>query len=174
MGLKLAFLGRQNDRWRVRVERVGDGRPVGLTVGLWAESGQLLGPVVVAPDDVGACWIAELRGPCPLPPGTEVRATLDTEDGYTVEAALGVDERRGLHAFLHADGLLPLVNSPRGAALNGKETLRLGRVFPWVCNCAPAASPPVDDELADLLRSEFDVDPDDLTDELLASLRRQG
>lgn len=174
MRLKLAFLGRMNDRWRVRVELAHPGRHAGLTVGLWSESGHLLGPVVVAPEEVERCWVAELRGPCHLPPGTQVRATLDMEDGESFEECLGVDARRGLHAFLHADGILPLENAPRGSGVTAREQVKLGRVFPWVCNCGLPEPPPVDDPLLNLLRTEFDVDPDDLSDELLASLRRSG
>lgn len=170
MALTLTFLGRVADRWRVRVALPDGVRPRGLTVGLWDESGQLLGPVVVAPEDAGSCWVAELRGPCQLPPGTLVRATLDTEDGFTVEEDLGVDPRKGLHAFLHADGRLPVQSAPTGAALSGRETAALARYFPWICAC-PTGAPAEDDDLAELL-SAFGVDAADLSEELRATLRK--
>lgn len=169
MTVSLTFLGRICDRWRVRVE-LGEPRAVrGLTVSLVAENGRVLGPSVVAPQDIGSCWVADLRGPPHLPPGTVVRATADGEWGVLTEE-IGVDPRRGLHAYLHADARLPLEGKPRGAALSDRETTLLGRIFPWMCGCGPAAAAK-DDEVEALLR-EMGVDPGDVDPDLVAELRR--
>jgi hypothetical protein len=170
MALTLTFLGRSCDRWRVRVDVEPAVDVRSLTVSLVSERGRPLGPAVVAPGDVGSCWTAELRGPVTLPPGTVVRAVGEV-DGAWVEKDVGVDQRRGLHAFLHADGRLPLDNEPVGAAVTRKEAIRLGRLFPWVCGCPPRQAP-MQDALAEMLCREFDVDPADIDDEVLGELRR--
>jgi hypothetical protein len=173
MELELTFLGRVANRWRVRVALAGGFRPRGLTVGLWGEDDKPLGPAVVAPADVEGMWEAELAGPATLPPGTLVRCMADVDGGAPVVQWLGVDRRRGLHAFLHADGRLPVDSSATGAALDAKEVARLARAFPWVRPEPPspmpteaAAAPAEDDgltpELRALLRDEFGVDDADL------------
>lgn len=175
MELELTFLGRVANRWRVRVELPAGFRPRGLTVGLWGEDDKPLGPAVVAPADVGGVWEAELAGPSPLPTGTLVRCMADVDGGAPVVYWLGVDRRRGLHAFLHADGRLPVDSSASGSALGAKELALLARAFPWVRAEAPpapprAAAPEADrdeddgltPELRALLRDEFGVDDADL------------
>jgi len=178
--LKLTLLGRSADRWKVRVE-LGEGfHPTGLTVALVTESGRCLGPLVVIPPTSGRCFVAEVRGPETMPPGTVIEATVDTEEGETLHTTLGVDPRNGLHAFLHADGRLPLESNPVGTALSRKELQRLATHFPWVRGCCTKAeeadaAPPEEegsDPLVDMLKNEFDIDPDDLDDELLEALRR--
>lgn len=169
MSVTLTFLGRSCDRWRVRVELDDPSAVRGLTVSLVAENGRPLGPAVVAPADIGVCWVADIRGPPHLPPGTIVRATADGEWGV-VQEEIGVDPRRGLHAFLHADARLPLDNKPRGAALSGKETARLGRLFPWMCGCAPPT--PVDEDEVSALLREMGVNPGEVDPDLVAELRK--
>ncbi|MFN7145810.1 MAG: hypothetical protein ACK4YP_18690, partial [Myxococcota bacterium] len=63
MDLKLTFLGRAANRWRVRVELPYGFQPRGLTVGLWGEDDKPLGPAVVAPPGVDGVWDAEVSGP---------------------------------------------------------------------------------------------------------------
>lgn len=177
MDLELTFLGRVANRWRVRVELPTGFRPRGLTVGLWGEDDKPLGPAVVAPEGVDGVWEAELAGPMPLPPGTLVRCMADVEGASPMVYWLGVDRRRGLHAFLHADGRLPVESSAAGAALDAKEVAQLAAAFPWVrpaappraeCGAVEADEPgfPEDDgiapELRQLLREEFGVDDADM------------
>lgn len=190
MGLSLTFLGRNADRWRVRVVCDEGFEPLGLTVALMSESGRLLGPAVVVPRGTRGCMTAELRGPTPLPLGTLMVATADTQEGATFQVAVPVDTRRGLHAFLHADGRLPLETNPSGSALSRRELTKLAVRFPWVKPCCEGAegaavggggahsSPQQEDadQLRAMLQNEFDIDPEDipdeLTDELLQAMRR--
>ncbi|MDP2315653.1 MAG: hypothetical protein Q8P41_22335 [Pseudomonadota bacterium] len=179
MDLKLTFLGRAAGRWRVRVDMPPEFRPSGLTVGLWGEDDKPLGPAVVAPAGIDGVWEAELAGPVTLPPGTLVRCMADMEDGTPVVYWLGVDRRRGLHAFLHADGRLPVESDSSCAALAAKEIVRLARAFPWVRPDPPPPTAPcgarrtvaealaaelgedtLSPELRDLLKDEFGVDVD--------------
>lgn len=177
MDLKLSFLGRVANRWRVHVDLPPGFRPRGLTVGLWGEDDKPLGPAVVAPPDIDGAWEAELAGPVPLPPGTLVRCMADLEDGTPLVYWLGVDRRRGLHAFLHADGRLPVESSCSLAALASREVNRLARAFPWVrpevVPAAPKAAADahvVDDgippELREMLKDEFGIDVDAFDDDL--------
>jgi len=191
MDLTLTFLGRAAGRWRVRVELPPGFRPRGLTVGLWGEDEKPLGAAVVAPAGVEDVWEAEVAGPMPLPPGALVRCMADMEDGTPLVYWLGVDRRRGLHAFLHADGRLPVESTVTGAALSPKEISRLSRAFPWMCaertptgDCAgkrTVAQTLAEDlgedtlspELRDLLKEDFGVDVDaDDDDELIEFMKR--
>jgi hypothetical protein len=177
MDLKLTFLGRAASRWRVRVELAPGFHPQGLTVVLWGEDGKPLGPAVVAPANTPAVWEVELAGPVPLPPGTQVRCMADIDGAAPEVCWLGVDRRRGLHAFLHADGRLQVDSTCDGAALVPREVELLARAFPWVRavpvpTCGTAARPvtPGDElspALRDLLKDEFGVDVDALDDDLL-------
>ncbi len=180
MDLKLTFLGRVANRWRVHVDLPPGFRPRGLTVGLWGEDDKPLGPAVVAPPGVEGAWEAELAGPTPLPPGTLVRCMADVDGGSPMVYWLGVDRRRGLHAFLHADGRLPVESECAGAALATREVDRLANAFPWVRPEPPPATPkaartcvdlpsdedPLSPELRALLKEEFGVDVDN-DDELM-------
>lgn len=193
IGVSLTFLGQLRERWRVRVELAPGFRPRGLTVGLVSEAGRSLGPVVVMPEDVGCCWVADLRGPCPLPPGAKVVATADLCGGGMLVQDVCVDARRGLHAFLHGDGRLPLETDPVPEPLDKRDLSRLAAAFPWIAACGgPAAGPSVidtvgacaerpvagdaataaEDDLLDMLREDFGVDVDDLDEDVLDALRR--
>jgi hypothetical protein len=185
MDLKLTFLGRSAGRWRVRVDLPPGLVPRGLTVGLWGEDDKPLGPAVVAPAGTIGAWEAEVAGPVPLPPGTLVRCMADLDDHASCVYWLGVDRRRGLHAFLHADGRLPVESDCAGAALGLKEIARLARAFPWVRPDPPAVvgcgakrtvaqalaedlgEETLSPELRDLLKDEFGVDVDAEDDELI-------
>lgn len=169
MDLKLTFLGRAANRWRVRVELPPGCRPRGMTVGLWSEDDKPLGPAVVAPPGVDGAWEAEVYGPSPLPPGTMVRCVADAAEKGELVYWLGVDRRRGLHAFMHADARLPVESHARGAAMSEAEINRLALAFRWVRPepevrargagpCMGAELPP---GVADLLRDEFGVDLDE-------------
>ena len=171
MALSLTFLGRGFDRWRVRVDAGVCRSLAGLTVSLVNEQGRAIGLPVVAPEEAGRCWVAELSGPAQLPPGTVVRAVAE-QDGCVVASEVGVDARRGMHAFLHADARLPLESDPKGTAMTAREASRLGAVFPWVCGCpSDVPGPDGEDELDAMLR-EFDIDPADLNEALLGALRK--
>jgi hypothetical protein len=174
MDLKLTFLGRVANRWRVRVDVPAGLAPRGLTVGLWGENDAPLGPAVVAPPGVAGVWEVEVAGPCPLPPGTLIRCVADIEESAPMVLWLGVDRRRGLHAFLHADGRLPVESSGVAAALGRREVERLAVAFPWIqpppCQ-APAsnevAQPAEEEEdtslppdVREMLRDDFGVDLD--------------
>jgi hypothetical protein len=133
---------------------------------------------VVAPADVGTCFEAELGGPNQLPAGTQVRCVADVEGGEPVRAAVGVDRRRGLHAFLHADARLPAEPMPTGCALAQADAERLARVFPWVCPAReearaepPPGEPGLPEDLLAMLRDDFDVDVDEMSDEVLDFMR---
>ena len=176
MDVRLTVIGRVENRWQVRLVFAG-GVPDGLTVGLVAESGAALGPAVVAAGPHGDDVLVELRGPCTLQPGTFVRCVAHGGEGATDTFEIGLDRRHGLHAYLHADGRLPVDSRVVGASLSPAETERLARVFPWILGCpdddAPAAPPGVPgDELLDMLREEFDVDVDELDEETRDSLKR--
>ena len=169
MDLKLTFLGRAAHRWRVRVEMPPGCRPRGMTVGLWSEDDKPLGPAVVAPPGVDGAWEVEVSGPSPLPPGTRVRCVADAAEKGELVYWLGVDRRRGLHAFLHADARLPVESSARGAAMSEAEVERLARSFAWIRPepelrvrgggpCSSAELPP---EMQAMLREEFGVELDD-------------
>ncbi|MFZ5476098.1 MAG: hypothetical protein ACOZNI_04930 [Myxococcota bacterium] len=168
MDLKLTFLGRVANRWRVRVEVPEGLRLRGLTVGLWGEDGRPLGPAVVAPHGLGSAFEAELSGPCPLPAGAQVRCVADVEDIQPIEQSIGVDRRHGIHAFLHADQKLQLDPVPAGAAVTRAETRRLASVFPWMCRGAPAAE--VEPAASDLRSMLKDLGVEDVDEELLREL----
>jgi hypothetical protein len=144
-------------------------------VGLWGEDGKPLGPSVVAPPCLTDVWDAELAGPSQLPPGTQVRCIADLEGEAPRVCWLGVDRRRGLHAFLHADGRLPLESTCAGAALARREVARMARAFPWLLPapgcCVPTVTPDPKPEIApdlrDMLKDEFGVDVDAMDDDEL-------
>ncbi len=174
MALSLTFLGRCGDRWRVRVDACLGERPRGLTIGLVSGSGRPLGPAVVGPVEFES-WVAELRGPGTLPSDAVVRATMDGASGELVEATVPVRARKGVHAWLHADHVLPLAARPKPSALTKKETSRLAAALGWLCGC-PENDPPrpangCPDELASLL-ADFDVDAATLDAETIARMRR--
>lgn len=172
--LKLTFLGRVANRWRIRVELPPGMRPRGLTVGLWNEDGRALAPSVVAPAGVTDVFEAELGGPCSLPAGAEVRCIADLDDGEPILVVLGLDRRRGLHAFLHADQRISVEPLPPGAAVSRSEMLRLSAAFPWLCPHPPAA--PAERGAAasvlDMLKDDFDVDVEDMSDDLRDMMRK--
>ncbi|MDP2308328.1 MAG: hypothetical protein Q8P18_20075 [Pseudomonadota bacterium] len=185
MDLELTFLGRSAGRWRVRVDLPPGLCLRGLTVGLWGEDDKPLGPAVVAPAGTVGVWEAEVAGPAPLPPGALVRCMADFGEHSCCVYWLSVDRRRGLHAFLHADGRLPVESDCVGSALSLKEIARLARAFPWVRPEPPAAAAcgarrtvaqalaedlgedSLSPELRDLLKDEFGVDVDAEDDPLL-------
>ena len=172
MALSLSFLGRCGDRWRVRVDAPAGALTRGLTIGLVSASGRPLGPAVVGPVDFDT-WVADLRGPGQLPTDAHVRATMDGTDGDIVEELLPLQARRGVHAWLHADGNLALASKPRPSTLSRKETTRLGRVFSWLCACPSKSEtrPACPDDLSSLL-ADFDVDATELDAEFVARMRR--
>jgi hypothetical protein len=186
--LKLTFLGRVANRWRIRVDLPPGLQPRGLTVGLWREDGRPLAPSVVAPTGVSGAWEAELGGPCNLPAGAELRCIADIDGGEPLVVTLGVDLRRGLHAFLHADQRLRGEPTPKPSAVTPSELDRLAHAFPWVCPTkpdaceaggrlrdesadVPAGAP---SDLLDMLKNDFGVDLDDVDEELLAHMRGGG
>ena len=168
--LKLTFLGRVESRWRVRVDLPCGHDVAGITLGLVAEDGRLLGPQMVASGGEESCFIAELGGPCLLPPGTVVRCVADYADGRSEEATVRLDRRSGLHAFLHADARLPVLSRVTGESLTRNERRRFGGSYPWVSVCDTCVDPAAKDDLLSMLKDEFDVDPDDLDDDLRAML----
>ena len=172
MALSLSFLGRCGDRWRVRVDAPAGSLTRGLTIGRVSASGRPLGPAVVGPVDFDT-WVADLRGPGQLPTDAHVRATMDGTDGDIVEELLPLQARRGVHAWLHADGNLALASKPRPSTLSRKETTRLGRVFSWLCACPSKSEtrPACPDDLSSLL-ADFDVDATELDEDLVARMRR--
>lgn len=172
--MKLTFLGRVGGRWRVRVD-LPPGIPIsGLTLGLFGDDGRALCPQIVAPGGEEGCFIAELGGPCTLPHGTVVTCVADLADGRELRTTTSVDRRRGLHAFLHGDAKLPLVSRAEFESLTSREQRRIGHSFPWVSTCRTCSAPVAanDDDLMAMLREEFDVDPDDLDEDLLSMLGR--
>ncbi len=186
MDPRLTFLGRAANRWRVRVELPTGLRARGLSVGLWGEDGRPLAPVVVAPP-AGPVVEVELGGPATLPTGAQVRCVIDVEGGESLVTTIGVDRRRGLHAWTNADARLVLPeDAPRGAAMTRDETCRLARAWPWLAPPGedrrrrqpdrrhPTPEPPpasLDDDLLAMLRDEFDVDVDEMSANVLDALR---
>jgi hypothetical protein len=93
----------------------------------------------------------------------------DVEDIQPIEQSIGVDRRRGLHAFLHADQRVDLLPAPKGAAMTRDETRRLARAFPWMARTPPAeevAAPPADD-LRSMLK---DLGVEDVDEEFIREL----
>ncbi len=175
--MKLTVLDRQDMRWRLQLE-LSPTLPIrGLTVGLVGEDGRPLGPAVVAQPAPGGLVEVNVRGPCTLPPGTVARVTLDIEGEPAVTHELVVDRRRGLHAWLHADGDLPVDSPGELQALSASEMRKLSRAWCWLgvpeavapapdCGCPP-------DAMIDLLR-DCGVDVDDISPELAEQLRGTG
>lgn len=182
MGLTLTLLGKSAERWQVRVELEPDYHPAALTVALWSEADRPLGPAVIVTTGTNRCMVADLRGPQRLPPGTCIVATVDTVDGTTETFFQNVDPRRGLHAFLHADARISMESDPKGAPLTTREIINLGRRFPWLCGCSSAGQEPAeeagepseaneDDDLVSMLKREFDLNEEDIPDDLRSRIR---
>lgn len=173
--MHLTFLGRIESRWRVRVDLPPGAVVTGLRVGLVGDDGRRLGPQLVAPGGQESCFIAEVKGPCTLPHGTVIEAVADLLGGGESRALLAVDRRRGLHAFLHADGRLPVQSQAEFESLTRREQARLGQHVPWLGRCEACSTAPGggQDDLLAMLREEFDVDPAELDDDLLAMLGRE-
>lgn len=179
-----AFLGKHENRWRIKVDL--DFSPEALTVGLVSEDGRCLGPAMVVPPG-GPDFLLELSGPCQLPTGALVRCVVDTTCGSWMQE-FPVDARRGLHAFLHADGRLPVDSSAEGVGLERGEIRRLARVLPWLGGprkkeskgWEPAAAPQepspsptgCPDDLLQMLKEDFGVEVDEMEEDFLESLRR--
>ncbi len=155
---RLTFLGRSAHRWRVRVEIPECARLRGLTVGLWGPDARPLAPGVVLPVARGSgptLLEAELGGPAELPAGSEVRCMVDLEgDAHPLVTCIGLDRRRGLAAWLHADARLHVqADAPRAVALAPRELRALALAWPGVFGevdggCAPPAHVPVRPEVA--------------------------
>ncbi len=144
----------------------------GITVALMDETDRQLGPAVVSPPTPAGPTCFDLRGPCLLPPGTVVRCTVDVADGTTYILEHPVDRRRGFHAFLHADALLPVTPVATLVGLEPADQARLAERFPWLRPPAKVAGSCCDDaEVLQMLRDEFDVDPDDIDETLVEQLR---
>ena len=130
--MTVTFLGRSQSRWRVRVDLAEVEDASALTIGLVDESGRELGPAMVAPAPVERCCLVELNGPADLPPGTVVRCVADRSAGPPLQEEVGVDARRGLHAYLNADARLPLISRAEFQAVEGEDYERLVSVLPWL------------------------------------------
>lgn len=181
------FLGKHENRWKVKVDV--DFLPEAMTIGLVSEDGRCLGPAMVVPLQ-GPSVVAELSGPCQLPTGAVVRCVIDTDCGSWMQE-FPVDQRRGLNAFLHADGRLPVDSTALGVGLEKRELKRLAKSLPWLDlkkekkeskGWAPAAraEAPVDgpptpkgckDDILTMLQEDFGVDVDEMEDDFLSSLR---
>ncbi len=167
--MTLTFLGRCDNRWRVRVDLPAGVEVEGLTLALVGEDGRALGPLVVAPIDGASTYTFDLRGPCDMPPNTVVRCVADLVGGGALADVLVLDRRRGLHAFMHADARLPLESKSRGEGLSNTERRRLGAAFPWLVGCPEGvvAEHSVPEAEAD---PEFSPDPG-LSPDILSMLR---
>ena len=197
---RLFFLGRSAQRWRVRVELPECGRLRGVTIGLWGPDGRPLAPGVVLPVVRGAgpsLLEAELGGPAELPAGSEVRCLVDVEgEPHPLVTCLGVDRRRGLAAWLHADARLHVQTAaPSAAPLAPREVHALAQAWPGLFGEGEPSGPtpprtasetdPVGvtervsdrtepDDLLSMLRDEFGVDVDDLDEGLRDVLTDEG
>jgi len=164
------FLGRHDTRWRVRLE-LGF-CPKGVTMGLLSENGKPLGPAQVAPPEGRHSFTVELSGPCQLPAGAVVRCTIDTECGIWIKD-FPLDQRRGLHAFLHADARLPVDSSEPIRALSAGERGRLTELLPWMAHTPKAAGCcEGSGDLIGMLK-DFGVDVDALDSGLKETLAQQ-
>ncbi len=143
------MLDRIESRWRVRVVPPPELPLRGFTVGLVGEDGLPLGPAVVAAPDAGPEWVLEVRGPCSLSPGTIARVVLHTEGGGASVVDVVVARRRGVQAWLAADGILPVMSKAEFQPLAAGERKRLGRRWCWT---APAAAEECGAELSDELK----------------------
>jgi hypothetical protein len=175
--LRLTFLGRCDQRWKVRVDWDGPVAVTGLTLGLYDDEGRALGASVVAPAGVGSGFAAALSGPCSLPPGSRVRCVADLADGTALELELPADARQGLEAYVRGEPRVHLVSRAELRALAPAEIAALGAGFPWLAACGSAPGPtptpaaaPVDDVCA-MLRDDFGIDPDDLDPDLVGALK---
>jgi hypothetical protein len=185
---RLSLLGRLGARWQVRVELPSASGVGGLTVGLFDADGRPLGPGVVcpvpdAPDDAYV-RVVEVGGPARLPAGTVVQCLVDVDGREAACVRVGVDRRRGVHAWLHADARLEVPSdTPPTRPLSAEAHGALARA--WSCLAttdeapaapAEAAATPTaeqpDGSLLDLLRDEFDVDVDDMAEDLRAAFAR--
>lgn len=172
--MNLEVLERVDSRWRVRVD-LPVGAPVrGFTVGLVGPDGIPLGPAVVGPQSPGASVVLEVRGPCQLPPGAIARIVVHIEGGPVLTHEVVLARRRGLHAWLNADGRLPITSTAEVSALASGDRRQLARRWCWLQteSDATVAKPakPLSAELRDML-ADFDVDADDVSDELCDRLR---
>lgn len=171
--MNLEVLERVDSRWRVRVD-LPVGAPVrGFTVGLVGPDGIPLGPAVVGPESPGARVVLEVRGPRELPPGAIARIVVHIEGGPVLTHEVVLARRRGLHAWLSADGRLPVTSTAEVAPLAPADRRQLARRWCWLqSESAATAKPtePLSAELRDML-ADFDVDADDVSDELCDRLR---
>ena len=166
------FLGRHENRWRVRLEM--DSVPRGVTVGLISEDNKPLGPAMVAtqmvasqiaaPQEEKSCFTVELSGPCHLPGGAMVRCTLDTVCGVWVQD-FPVDARRGFHAFLMGDTPLSVESLEHGRGVSRAELKTLSQSFPWLMK--PPCPSSLDPDLKKMLEEgkfEAQGNPDKVKD----------
>lgn len=161
--MRVEVLDRVDARWRVRVVPPPDLQLRGFTVGLVGEDGLPLGPAVVAAPECGPEWLIEVRGPCSLAPGTIARVILHVEGGEAVTYDVGLARRRGLQAWLAADGLLPVMSHAEPQRLSAAARRALTNRWCWV---APEGGPPAcgaefSAELRDVL-SDLGVDVEDV------------
>lgn len=171
--MNLEVLERVDSRWRVRVE-LPMGVPVrGFTVGLVGPDGVPLGPAVVGPESPGAIVILEVRGPCQLPPGAIARIVVHLEGGPVLTHEVVLARRRGLHAWLSADGRLPITSTADVAPMGTKDREQLARRWCWFAaqpTRGTKGSDLLSAELRDML-AELGVDADDVSDEVCNRLR---
>lgn len=167
--MNLEVLDWVDARWRVRVDLPPGVVVRAFTVGLLSENGAPLGPAVVGPEAPEASVVVEVRGPCPLPPGAVARIVVDVEGGAVLSLEVVLARRRGLHAWLSADGLLPVTSNAALESLTGAEKRQLARRWGWFAG-AEAPQADLDPDVRDML-AEFGVDPADISDELSAQLR---
>ncbi len=172
--LHVELLAWRDSRWRVRISLPAGLAVGGLTVGFVGEDGRALGPAVVAPGGSASSVELEVRGPCRLPPGAVARVVVHGAGGEatTHESVLAV--RQGLHAWLKADSCLPVASRAELKPLGAADRRRLAERWCWFGGSTHAAAECGDSTLPDDLRSmldEFGVDPDDVSEELVASLR---
>lgn len=166
--MRLRFLGRCDQRWKVRVDWDPRTPLAGLTLGLHDEDGRPLGASVVAPAGVQPGYVAALGGPCSLPPGAVVRCVADLASGQAEEAELSLDAHHGLDAFVRGEHRLRLVSHGSFRALSEPELEALGAAFPCL---GPRAEDGPADDVRTMLRDEFGVDPDDLDPDLVDALK---
>lgn len=174
------LVGRCENRWKVRVG-IQDPSVTALTIGLVTEDGKPLGPALVTPMEGAGELTLVLAGPCTLPSGAQVRCTVDlqadaesTVGNQTVIEEFSVDQRHGVHAYLHGDGLLGVESTERGTALTPDELCNLSARFPWIYQKPKpqkTACCEEDDNLLSMLRDEFGVETDGEEEELLRTLK---
>lgn len=162
--MRVEVLDRVEARWRVRVVPPPDLHLRGFTVGLVGEDGLPLGPAVVAAPEAGPEWTIEVRGPCTLAPGTIARVVLHLHDGEALTYDVGLARRRGLQAWLAADGLLPVISRAEPQRLSPAARRALARKWCWAApeqEEGACAAPELSAELRDVL-SDLGVDLEDV------------